>query len=111
MTELLKRWAEHEPQRCGWTARDHTSQRWVRIGRGKEYFLPHDHITDIYVLAAVIEAIEARRLGWAVIRANGVDGITGMVEGGDVARTSVSPDPAEALLTAYLRFLDDQVVP
>lgn len=110
MTDLLKRWAKLEPERCGSVT---PLAAWVRFSGG-EFPFPLDNsrrYERAQLLGAVIEAIEARRLAWAVVRANGVDGITGMVEGGDVARTGIAPTPAEALLTAYLRYLDDQVVP
>lgn len=94
VSELLERWAQVESERCETGGFVRVGEDWYGFG------------SPGVVLAAVIEAIEARGFGWAVVRGNGVEGVTAMVEGGSVHRTRIAPTPAAALLSAYLAAME-----
>lgn len=111
MTDLLKRWAALEPERCSATP----LAAWVRLD-GREFPLLHTEPAhgNALLLAAVIEAIEAHDWRWTlkcgtcfywarVIREVGWD----TVEHGCVASEPTDP-PAQPLLGAYLEALEAQ---
>lgn len=113
MRELLERWSRLEPERCSVMAPDSPSA-WVRLGGREHRVGTRDSTRDAsgvelaVLLAAVIEAIEARGGSWE-LRGSGCPASARVTLNGAthgcIADEPTDP-PAFALLGAYLRALE-----
>lgn len=111
MTELLKRWAQHEPERCSFDG-DTCRLNW-RLDEPGDTTQAEMHVA--MTLAAVIEAIEAR--GWRLTLVHNPwreerpkwGAWLSRYEEGDLAlarRDHEADTPAEAVLSAYVAALE-----
>ena len=66
MKNLLKQWAELEPERCYWYGDNNESLYFVYKSEPFRYYDNYDIYTITILEAAVREAIEARGLAWTV---------------------------------------------
>ena len=110
MTDLLQRWAKLEPQLCEDDGERITLVRDAGTPLARIWFGAQYHRLGIYeplILAAVIEAIEARGWGWE-LTGSGCPG-SARVKAHDtfgcIADEPTDP-PAFPLLGAYLRALE-----
>lgn len=112
MTELLKRWAELEPERCRPKPVGDPAPGPHIVAAGTWWSAgAFPDITPALVLVAVIEGIEARGWWWKLHRYGTwphlVRGHVGPDPLSAVPRLGEGPTPAAALLTAYLAALAD----
>lgn len=113
MTELLKKWAELEPAWCHVDGERASVMTDVGTPLERPRFTAQFHRLGQYephILAAVIEAIEARGWWWKLHRYGTwphlVRGHVGPDPLSAVPRLGEGPTPAAALLTAYLAALE-----
>lgn len=103
MTELLRKWAKAEPERCGWNMADGYT---VLLNGKRHRRLPHG---DALLLAAVIEAVEVRGGEW-VLRAGPNLWVAGVSRTADNDYWDGHGDSREsathALLAAYVAALE-----
>lgn len=116
MTESLERWARLEPERCRSSPEGDPAPGPHVLAAGTWWSSGQfPGITPALILAAVIEAIEARGLTWRVETDEGwpnpLEGYHAEIDwlSGSVWRhQACGGTPAAALLSAYLEALDHQ---
>ncbi len=112
MTELLKRWHAHEPERCAVGApTSHIGAEVLAGGDFHSVFWREPSFVQLqFLLAAVIEAIEARdEWRWRLGGPGGeADGRGYVLNAAFEEFTGSGKTPAEALLRAYVRALEAQ---